>query len=262
MQPAWHLKRTLFAFAMIVVLGVLHSYANNNLFLPGDAFFPTLLTKDGIAKMRASKSGDRIFEYVATDEEGGAMCGYAGYANANIPAMDDAFAKNLEQVYLKITGLRGRNLVERTENGKTTLTEKGGMRVLFYPSTFDFQQHRIGLKYNENWVAETKKFGHEKEHIIYGSLIDRADAVAISWRDASDVKGLEVKLPDVALEPTPRLEIPVVITEPVRAYILGFGPLEKFFDPDDAHLTLYIVDSNGVEEWYHQSGEWQQTEFR
>jgi hypothetical protein len=251
------LSRTTIAIGMFSFLGTAVCIANDNLFLPGDAFFPTLLTKDGIAKMRTTKSGDRTFEYIATDVEGGAMCGYAGYANATIPSVDDAFAENLDRVYSKILSLRGRNLIERTENGKTTITENGGMRVLFYPSDFDFQVHRIGLKYNENWVVESKKFGHEKEHISYSSLINQAEAVAISWRDALDVKGLQAKLPDVALEPTPRMDVPVIVSEPVRAYVLGFGSLENFFDPDgDALLTLYIVDSKGVEEWQHQLGEW------
>jgi hypothetical protein len=240
--------RTAIAIAAFSFLGTAESSANNNLFLPGDAFFPTLLTKDSISSMRETKSGARTFEYIATDVEGGAMCGYAGYANATIPSVDDAFAENLDRVYSKILNLRGRSLIERTENGKTTITEKGGMRVLFYSSGFDFQVHRIGLKYNENWVEESKKFGHEKEHISYSSLINHAEAVAISWRDALDVKGLQVKLPDVALEPTPKMEVPVITSEPIRAYVLGFGSLEKFFDPDeDSWLTLYIVDSKGVE---------------
>ena len=250
------------AFVMIALLGLSKCAANNNLFLPGDAFFPTLLTKDGIKSLRALKSDQRMFEYIATDVEGGAMCGYAGYANATLPSLDDAFAENLERVYSKIIGLRGRRLIEQTENGRTTTTVQGGMRVLFYPLAFDFQQHRIGLKYNENWVAESKKFGHEKEHIRYSSLIDQAEAVAISWRDASDVKGLHAKLPDVALEPTPRVETPVIIDEPVRAYVLGFGSLNSFFDARDEYLTLYIVDSSGVEEWYHQLREWKQVTFR
>lgn len=254
--------RTSLAFVIIALLGLSKCAANNNLFLPGDAFFPTLLTKDGIKTMRALKPDDRMFEYIATDVEGGAMCGYAGYANATIPSLDDAFAENLERVYSKIIGLRGRKLIERTENGTTTTTEQGGMRVLFYPLAFDFQQHRLGIKYNENWVAESMKFGHETKQISYSSLIDRAEAVAISWRDALEVKGLQVKLPDVAPAPTPRVEIPIVINEPVRAYVLGFGSLENFFDQNDANLTLYIVDSKGVEEWYHQLGEWNQQTFR
>lgn len=257
------LLRTTIAMAVFSFLGTAACIANNNLFLPGDAFFPSLLTKDDIAKMRTAKSGARTFEYVAPDVEGGAMCGYAGYANAIIPSVDDAFAENLDRVYSKIVSLRGRSLIERTDNGKITITENGGMRVLFYPSGFDFQVHRIGLKYNENWVEESKKFGHEKEHISYSSLINQAEAVAISWRDALDVKGLQVQLPDVTLEPTPKMEVPVTISEPIRAHVLGFGSLEKFFDPDeDSWLTLYIVDSKGVEEWRHQHGEWKQGTFQ
>lgn len=257
------LLRAAFAIAAFLISGPATCIANNNLFLPGDAFFPTLLTKDEIAKMRKTNSGARTFEYIATDQEGEAMCGYAGYANAIIPSVDDPFAENLDRVYSKLVSIRGRNLIERTENGKTTITENGGIRVLFYPSGFDFQVNRIGLKYNENWVEESKKFGHEKEDISYSSLINKAEAVAISWRDSLDVTGLQAILPEVDLEPTPRLEAPIVVSEPVRAYVLGFGSLDKFFAPgEDDFLTLYIVDSKGVEEWNHQFGEWKKQTFQ
>jgi hypothetical protein len=58
-----------------LISGVAACIANNNLFLPGDAFFQTLLTKDEIAKMRKKNSAARTFEYIATDQEGEAMCG-------------------------------------------------------------------------------------------------------------------------------------------------------------------------------------------
>ena len=35
------------------------------------------------------------------------MCGYAGYANATIPSVDDAFAENLDRIYSKTVRLRG-----------------------------------------------------------------------------------------------------------------------------------------------------------
>jgi len=56
------LLRMAFAIAAFLIFGAAACIANNNLFLPGDAFFPTLLTKDEIAKMRKTKSGARTFE--------------------------------------------------------------------------------------------------------------------------------------------------------------------------------------------------------
>jgi len=46
------LLRTAFAIAAFLIFGAAACIANNNLFLPGDAFFPTLLTKDEIAELR------------------------------------------------------------------------------------------------------------------------------------------------------------------------------------------------------------------
>lgn len=51
--------------------------ANNNLFLPGDAFFPTELTKSKVAALRAAKTGDREFAYSKPAGNEGAFCGYA-----------------------------------------------------------------------------------------------------------------------------------------------------------------------------------------
>lgn len=216
--------RTVLAIAAFFPFTTSKCNANNNLFLPGDAFFPTSLTKDGIAKMRDTKTGVRTFEFVATDQLGGAMCGYAGYANATIPSVDDAFVENLVLVFSKIHRRSRSDQRKRTKKASDHDMETDGMRILFYPGSFDFQEHRIGLKYNENWVEETKKFGHDRAHISYGSLVDRADAVAISWRDSSEVEGLQVTIPDVALKPTPMLEAPVIVNEPVRAIRCRISP--------------------------------------
>lgn len=71
--------------------------ANNNYFLPGDVFFATELTLADIEGLIAAKPDKRRIEYVALDRQGGSLCGYAAHANAIIPTVDDAFARNLER---------------------------------------------------------------------------------------------------------------------------------------------------------------------
>lgn len=257
------LRLSVLAIVVYSLVAPAECNASNKLFLPGDAFFPTSLTKDAITKIRKMRSDVRTFAFGATDQMGGALCGYAGYPIAKIPQVDDSFLDNLGLVYSKMQRLSRGIQRDRSQKATDHDRETEGMRVLFYPASFDFQMHRIGLTYNENWVEETKKFGHDRSHISYGSLIDRADAVAISWRDALEVKGLEVTTPDVELKPTPLLETPIVVKERVRAHVLGVGSLKDFFDPDeDTPLTLYIVDSNEIEEWQYQHGKWERVAFR
>jgi hypothetical protein len=53
--------------------------ANNNLFLPGDAFFPTELTADTLAELDGGGEEPPIFTYSNLGGYEGAFCGYAGY---------------------------------------------------------------------------------------------------------------------------------------------------------------------------------------
>lgn len=236
--------------------------ANNNLFLPGDAFFPTEFTKADIEALQKAKSNERRFAYSSLGGYEGAFCGYAGYANATIPAVDDDFAKNLARAYHKIREFEVRKLIERTRDGKTELIETNGIRVLFYPSEFQFPEHALGLRYNENWVAECLKFGHRRKDLRLCPLIADPEAVALSWRDADLVPGLKVELPKVPLKPVPMTEEPVVVRGPVKAFVLGSTTLKEVFQPkQDDHMTLYVVDSKGITELVRENWKWNPHEF-
>ena len=238
------------------------AWANNNLFLPGDAYFPTVLTKPDIESLLAKKTGQRQFVYSSFDGYAGAFCGYAGYLNASIPAVDDEFAANLKIVYQKIRQHEGRKLQEQTVDGKTSLIETNGVRVLFYPPEFDFRANKLGLRYNENWVAETMKFGHTKKHIRLCSLVADPDAVETCWRDAEDVPELPAETPHVKLKPVPATESPVVIPGPVQAIVIGSHSLiELFEEKQEAYFTIYVVSANGIQKIVHQDGEWKPEEF-
>lgn len=230
--------------------------ANNNLFLPGDAFFPTELTKADVEELQTVKTGDRKFLY-SNYSNAGFGCGFAGYSHAVIPGVDDQFAKNLASVYSIIRESEKRELIETKTDGKTELVETNGIRVLFYPPNFKFPKHRLGLRYNENWVAETVKFGHDRNHVRLCCLISDQDAVSQSWRDAELIPGLTVQLPDVPLKPVPKTKSPVVVRGPVKAIVIGSNTLKDLFqyNPDD-YLTIYVVDSKGITELVYENGKW------
>lgn len=230
--------------------------ANNNYFLPGDVFFATELTLADIEGLIAAKPDKRRIEYVALDRQGGSLCGYAGYANAIIPTVDDAFARNLRKVYDEIRDEDCLH-VRRIPHGRNEFREKKVMRVLFYPEGYDFRVLHLGLRYNESWVEEVIKFGHPRERIQYQSMVDSSEAVAISWRDATLVHGLSATIPEVALKPVPRTEEPMVITEKVWAIVLGNGTLNNFFVQDSSSTWhLYLVGSDGYERWELHEWTW------
>src|SRR5690606_33554488 len=107
------IKLIIFASITVAILASNEGVsANNNLFLPGDAFFPTVLTKNDVEAIQARKNGERNFAYSSFGGYEGAFCGYAGYNNANIPAVDDDFAQNLANVYARIREFDGRQLIE------------------------------------------------------------------------------------------------------------------------------------------------------
>ena len=252
------IKSPILAFVTVAIMVSSSSViANNNLFLPGDAFFPTVLAKKDLGALLANKKGDRTFTYSSFGGYEGAFCGNAGYYYATIPAVDNNFAKNLAAVYLRIREFDNRELIEITRDGKTELIETNGMRVLFYPAEFKFPRHRLGLRYNENWVSEAVKFGHEKDQLRLCCLIPDPDAVERSWRDAEAIPPLKVKLPDVELKPVPVTETPVVVESPVKAIVIGSHTLKELFRySDDDYLTVYIVDSKGTTEMVHEDGKW------
>jgi len=248
------------ASALIVsVICATTCLANNNLFLPGDAFFPTALTKADIESLAAAKTGERTFAYSSFGGYMPAFCGYAGYAYATIPAVDDELAKNLVLVYGRIRERDGQGGNEPVVDGDTKPEETTGIRVLFYSRDFEFPRHALGLRYNENWVAETVKFGHRKEDVRLCCLISDPEALERSWRDAEEVAALNVDLPDVPLKPVPLTEAPVVVRGPVKAIVIGSHSLQELFRPDeDDELTVYMVDSKGITRLDHRDGQWRE----
>lgn len=222
------------------------TYANNNLFLPGDAFFPTELTADSIAKLATEKK-QHEFVYSSFGGYDGAFCGYAGYNRAKISSLDDAFIENLKSAYEQIREYEPRTLREEKRDGKTVLREINGIRVLFYNESFEFPKFELGLRYNENWVTETVKFGHQPRSVRLCCLLDSKDAVMVSWRDAGLVDSLDVSLPKIELKPVPETETPIAINGKIKAIVFGSSSLVDFLRPSDG-VSFLIVDENGITE--------------
>ena len=237
------------------------TFANNNLFLPGDAFFPCVLTKAGVEALHSAKAGERTFEYSSFGGYPAAFCGYAGYNLAKIKAIDDAFAANLAKAYRRIREFSPRTLIENVRDGKEELVETNGMPVLFYAADYPFPKRPLGLRYNENWIAETVKFGHKRDHVRLCCLIQDAAAVEEEWRDAEAVPPLKVKVPDAQPNPDPekRSKAHVEVQGAVKAIVLADHTLQELYSYtplSEASPTIFVVDSNGVVEMICEAGNW------
>lgn len=250
--------------AMATAISAGFAFANNNLFLPGDAFFPTVLTKADVEALLAARNGERSFKYSSFDGYELAFCGYAGYNTASIKAVDDAFANNLATVYGRVRQYSPRTLVEQVRDGKEELIESNGIRVLFYPADYAFPGRPLGLRYNENWIAEAVKFGHKRERVRLCSLIQDPRVIEEEWRDGEAVPPLKVQLPDIKPRPVPEItQDAVEVQGPVKAIVIGNQTLKGIYDcetfPQDFSPTVptvYVVDSNGITELGCNNGNW------
>ena len=227
-------------FCAVTLLLVSSAVANNNLFLPGDAFFPTSITKTDLDRMHNQPAGKKQLIYSPLGGYDGAFCGYAGFDKVVIPAVDDAFAERLTTV---------------VKSQLKTAKKSDGIGVLFYPKGFAFPKHKLGLRYNENWAEEAVRFGHPKEHLRLCCLIDDSKAVIESWRDAKDVAPLEAIFPPGAPRNAATRELPVIKGD-VKAIVIGEQSLKDIFQRSADRFVLTVIDGAGVSRIEYSNGRW------
>ena len=252
------MHRSGLAALLFCFLGTPFAAANNNFFLPGDAFFPTQLTAEDVRALQAGKPEEKVFFYTNLGGYGGYFCGYAGFGRTKIATLDRPFITNLAEAYSRLRAGQPKELREVVRDGQTRQVETNGMRILFYPQSFDFKQFHLGLQYNEKWVEEAIKFGHKREHLLLGEMIDDKDAIIKSWRDATVVGSFDATFPKLDLAETRLVEEPMTIKGPVQAIVLRGGSLKEYFQQKTT-LELFVVDSKGLTYYYWDGHEqaWQ-----
>lgn len=235
------------------------SSANNNLFLPGDAFFHTSLTLAQSTELRTASEKPPVFEYSFHGAAfHGAFCGYAGYGRVTIADDDGKFAANLADAYDWARFYSRREWRETGVPGE--LIEINPVHVFFYPAAFDINQHRVGLRYNERWIDEVLKFGHHRQHVRLCCFLDGKDAIEQSWRDAAVVPELDVQIPEAKIKPSEKITEPVVISGKFKAIVLP-DDLSGCLEPED-YSKIYVVDAAGGRELRFDSehGKWLPTD--
>ena len=230
--------------------------ANNNFFLPGDAFFYTVLTEDALAEIK--KSNSPIFRYQRPEHLRSFFCGYAGFEQLQVKDMSPDIKKNLAVVYrtireghpLQIELVPEVKVVEgdletiEVKTGKILRREINGISMFFYNADFDADRYRLALKYNETWVEEVVAFGHRQEHVRFDFFLPQEEAVMSCWRDAKQVKPLNVIAPPIKVRRSSNPLPPIMLNGKVRIFVL---PSNDFLSHYHRSKFVYEVTEAGIQ---------------
>ena len=85
----------------VIATGLLE--AHNNSFLPGDAFFSTSLTGEGLEKFREGKADSLRLDYQRLDNHFMA-CGNLGYYHLKVTGISESFRRNIGHAYERVRG--------------------------------------------------------------------------------------------------------------------------------------------------------------
>jgi hypothetical protein len=241
--------------------------ANNNYFLPGDAFFHTVLTESLLQDIEKSKSP--VFQYVRPDHLDTFLCGFAGFDMLQVKEMSPAIKKNLQALYhelredypLQIELVQETRRVrgpigegdKEIKTGKILRRELNGFSMFFYNAGFDANRYRIGLKYNETWAKEVIAFGHQREHIQFEFFIREEKAILSDWRDSQLVKPLDVISPPIEPRRSSKPLPPVTLRSKVRIFILPESNFQSAFDRSQG---IYEVTEAGIQNYRPRGYGW------
>ena len=170
--------------------------ATNRGFMPGDACFHSILTKDRLAALAASEKA--TVPFIRPKGEQFAFCGYAGYWSLQFPPNSDSLVKNLNALYTELRRYSPRELQEHVNSdGKTVQFETNGFHIVIYNRDFDPLKYNIALRYNETWSEDESSFGPRPRITRLESYVVDRVAFSNDWRDAKDVPPLRATHPSI-----------------------------------------------------------------
>jgi hypothetical protein len=247
--------------------------ANNNYFLPGDAFFHTVLTESLLQDIEKSKSP--VFRYVRPNHLDTFLCGFADFNMLQVKEMSPAIKNNLQALYRELREdyplqielvqetrrVRGESIGDGDKEIKTGTIlrrELNGFSMFFYNAGFDANRYRIGLKYNETWVEEVMAFGHQREHIQFEFFIREEKAILSDWRDGQLVKPLDVISPPIEPRRSSKPLPPVTLRSKVRVFILPESNFKSAFEREGDSFSrgIYEVTEAGIQNYRPRGNAW------
>jgi hypothetical protein len=238
------------AFLWLALLGPTNAQAHNTFFLPGDAFFHTVLTGEVVQQFQREKNVRLSYKRPADAEF--AFCGYAGFQHLDLVDAPRGLKENVAALYRK---LREKRPAVFDEHDDGTKHEVNGFHLFAYNADFDFANRHIGLRYNENWVEETMAFGHRREHVFLEEFVRARKATSEDWRDAASVKSLAADCPKAGMPRSGRDYDPALLRQGYVLVVAEREGLEDYFLMKEG-ATYYTLAGDQVARNVVQLGEW------
>ena len=247
------------AFFLLVASPAL---AANRGFMPGDACFHSILTKDRLAALAASEKA--TVPFILPKGEQFAFCGYAGYWSLQFPPNSDSLVKNLNALYTELRRYSPRELQEHVNSdGKTVQFETNGFHIFIYNRDFDPLKYNIALRYNETWSEDESSFGPRPRITRLESYVVDRVAFSNDWRDAKDVPPLRATHPSIPDQEqrmkmgmgNKRIDDPVVATDQVQVIVTPVTDFRRYIHRQNG-VTFYSVTKAGVKQYTVKKGKW------
>lgn len=264
--------------AVLLVASGLGAFACavNPEFMPGDAFFHSILTKQSLS----SFGDERIAIEYSYPGHTATFCGYAGFNKLAITGNTAPLADRIKQVYnaLRISFPR-----EVSIDADGEQTELNGFHLFVYPKEFEWSQSLVvGVKYNEEWKSlpdegldsKSREWGPPITHVgRYTSFLHAAEAVVHDWRYGPEVPGLPVTyepgtgwgIPGPPLEAVAKIDVAKVQVlivpenlDDVFGWMAGVTDFDSDCPSEGGYFSFYAVTTDGVTK-YH-SGSWGEDE--
>ena len=221
-------------------------------FLPGDAFFHSVLTQDRCESLQSDELP--VLQYVRPKEEHPALCGYAGYWKLQFAPGSQPLISNLCNLYSDFRKYTPREIVEfEAADGSTVRHETNGFHLFVYNDDFDPKRYHVALRYNESWVTDESSFVPRPDFTRLELFVEDRIAFSDDCRDAASVPQLRAKCPPIPDQEArmklglgnQRIESPIVVDEQIQVIVNESSDFRRYVRRRNG-ATLYAVTADGI----------------
>lgn len=146
--------------------------------------------------------------------------------------------------------------------GSTRPVETNPISVFVYQSDYPWRERGLCLKFNESWMVEAARFYEgNRKRVRLNELPDNSQGIAKSWKFATEVPGLRVRLPDSPITVGKPINEPIQIIGDVTCVILPDYRYAKYAAAKDG-LYILVVDSDGLKSYETGRRGWVESEFQ
>jgi hypothetical protein len=235
-------------------------WATDALFLPGDAYFHTRLTKSDVEALRQGRLTRLPYVYPERAER--AFCGSVGYSALDARSLPPQIVKRICDAYdqLRKSDYPLEQRVKIKEDGTEETVELNPIHVFFYAKTFEIDRFRVGFRYNESWPDAIRAFRgmpntEQVNDVHYESYASNRDELAEEWSDASLVPALPLRTP-VASGPNG-----LQLGSDLQVLALGANDVRNYMENEQG-FGLIRITVNKSEELLYWDDRWQVQEHK